>query len=79
MRCRITIVRGTLIIMGQHSLPKRCSTTFAWTAHIDIIRGLGFDLCPLPTIESKKQYEAQAILQNWLTVSRMIPPFRRPM
>jgi hypothetical protein len=30
---------------------------------------LGFDLYPLLlTIENKKQYYAQAILENWLTV-----------
>jgi hypothetical protein len=30
--------------------------------------GMGFDLYPLQTIESKKQYCAQAIPENWLTV-----------
>jgi hypothetical protein len=29
---------------------------------------MGFDLYPLQTIESKKQYYAQALLENWLTV-----------
>ena len=53
---------------GNTPVPKRCSTTFVWTAHIDITWGMGFDLCPLQTIESKKQYYAQAILENWLTV-----------
>lgn len=38
------------------------------TAHIDITWGMGFDLYPLQTIESKKQYYAQAISQRWLTV-----------
>jgi glyoxylase-like metal-dependent hydrolase (beta-lactamase superfamily II) len=38
------------------------------TAHIDITWGMSFDLYPLQTIESKKRYYAQAILQKWLTV-----------
>ena len=38
------------------------------TAHIDITWGMGFDLYPLATIESKKQYYAQSIPEKWLTV-----------
>jgi glyoxylase-like metal-dependent hydrolase (beta-lactamase superfamily II) len=38
------------------------------TAHIDLTWGMGFDLYPLQTIESKKQYYAQSIPENWLTV-----------
>jgi len=37
-------------------------------AHIDITWGLGFDLYPLQTIESRKQYYAKAIPEKWLTV-----------
>jgi glyoxylase-like metal-dependent hydrolase (beta-lactamase superfamily II) len=38
------------------------------TAHIDITWGMAFDLYPLQTIESKKQYCAKAIAEKWLTV-----------
>ena len=38
------------------------------TAHIDITWGMGFDLYPLQTIESKKQYYSRAIPEKWLTV-----------
>jgi glyoxylase-like metal-dependent hydrolase (beta-lactamase superfamily II) len=38
------------------------------TAHIDITWGMGFDLYPLQTIESKKQYYERAIAEKWLTV-----------
>jgi glyoxylase-like metal-dependent hydrolase (beta-lactamase superfamily II) len=38
------------------------------TAHIDLTWGMGFDLYPLQTIESKKQYYAKAIAEKWLTV-----------
>ena len=38
------------------------------TAHIDITWGMGFDLYPLQTIESKKRYYAQSIPEKWLTV-----------
>jgi len=37
-------------------------------AHIDITWGMGFDLYPLQTIESKKEYYARAIPERWLTV-----------
>lgn len=37
-------------------------------AHIDLTWGMGFDLYPLQTIESKKQYYAQALPEKWLTV-----------
>ena len=38
------------------------------TAHIDIAWGMAFDLYPLQTIESKKQYYAKAMAEKWLTV-----------
>ncbi len=38
------------------------------SAHIDITWGMGFDLYPLQTIESKKEYYARAIPERWLTV-----------
>jgi glyoxylase-like metal-dependent hydrolase (beta-lactamase superfamily II) len=38
------------------------------TAHIDITWGMSFDLYPLQTIESKKQYYAKAIPEKWLTI-----------
>jgi glyoxylase-like metal-dependent hydrolase (beta-lactamase superfamily II) len=38
------------------------------TAHIDLTWGMAFDLYPLQTIESKKEYYAQALPQRWLTV-----------
>jgi glyoxylase-like metal-dependent hydrolase (beta-lactamase superfamily II) len=37
-------------------------------AHIDIAWGMGFDLYPLDTIESKKAYYAQSTAEKWLTV-----------
>ena len=37
-------------------------------AHIDITWGMAFDLYPLQTIETKKQYYAQSIPERWLTV-----------
>jgi glyoxylase-like metal-dependent hydrolase (beta-lactamase superfamily II) len=38
------------------------------SAHIDIAWGMAFDLYPLQTIESKKQYYSKAIPEEWLTV-----------
>jgi len=50
--------------------PAACyiSDLIPTTAHIDITWGMGFDLYPLDTIESKKLYYAQAIPEKWLTV-----------
>jgi hypothetical protein len=38
------------------------------TAHIDLTWGMGFDLYPLDTIASKKEYYARALPERWLTV-----------
>ncbi len=38
------------------------------TAHVELTWGMGFDLYPLQTIESKKQYYAKSITEKWLTV-----------
>jgi glyoxylase-like metal-dependent hydrolase (beta-lactamase superfamily II) len=38
------------------------------TAHIDITWGMSFDLYPLLTIESKKEYYSRAVSEGWLTV-----------
>ncbi|MBZ5687583.1 MAG: MBL fold metallo-hydrolase [Acidobacteriia bacterium] len=37
-------------------------------AHIDLTWGMGFDLYPLDTIESKREYYARALPEKWLTV-----------
>jgi glyoxylase-like metal-dependent hydrolase (beta-lactamase superfamily II) len=38
------------------------------SAHIDLTWGMGFDLYPLQTLASKKQYYAEAVPGKWLTV-----------
>lgn len=38
------------------------------SAHIDLAWGMGFDLYPLQTIESKKDYYARSVREKWLTV-----------
>jgi len=38
------------------------------TAHMDLTWGMGFDLYPLGTIASKKEYYARALPERWLTV-----------
>jgi glyoxylase-like metal-dependent hydrolase (beta-lactamase superfamily II) len=50
--------------------PTACyvSDLIPTTAHIDITWGMGFDLYPLQTIESKKEYYARSIAEKWLTV-----------
>jgi glyoxylase-like metal-dependent hydrolase (beta-lactamase superfamily II) len=50
--------------------PTACyiSDLIPTTAHIDLTWGMSFDLYPLQTIESKKEYYARAIPERWLTV-----------
>jgi len=38
------------------------------SAHIDLTWGMGFDLYPLDTIASKREYYARALPERWLTV-----------
>lgn len=38
------------------------------TAHIDLTWGMSFDLYPLDTIASKKEYYSRSIPEKWLTV-----------
>lgn len=38
------------------------------SAHIDLAWGMGFDLYPLQSIESKKRYYARSVPEKWLTV-----------
>jgi glyoxylase-like metal-dependent hydrolase (beta-lactamase superfamily II) len=54
--------------VGHPRIACYISDLMPTTAHIDIAWGMGFDLYPLQTIESKKQYYATAIAEKWLTV-----------
>ena len=54
-----------------HPHPKTAcyiSDLIPTTAHIDLTWGMAFDLYPLQTIESKKEYYARATPEKWLTV-----------
>jgi glyoxylase-like metal-dependent hydrolase (beta-lactamase superfamily II) len=57
-----------VIVRSQGKTACYISDLMPTTAHIDLTWGMGFDLYPLQTIESKKQYYAQAIPEKWLTV-----------
>jgi hypothetical protein len=54
----------------SYQVPTACyiSDLIPTTAHIDLTWGMSFDLYPLQTIESKKQYYARALAEKWLTV-----------
>lgn len=62
--------RGEVGHPPASSVPTACyiSDLIPTAAHIDLTWGMGFDLYPLQTIESKKRYYARAILGKWLTV-----------
>jgi glyoxylase-like metal-dependent hydrolase (beta-lactamase superfamily II) len=51
-------------------VPTACyiSDLMPTSAHIDLTWGMGFDLYPLDTIESKREYYARALPEKWLTV-----------
>jgi glyoxylase-like metal-dependent hydrolase (beta-lactamase superfamily II) len=55
-------------LAGEGSTACYISDLMPTTAHIDLAWGMSFDLYPLQTIESKKQYYAQSIPEKWLTV-----------
>ena len=57
-----------VIVESQGRTACYISDLIPTTAHIDITWGMGFDLYPLQTIESKKQYYAKAIGEKWLTI-----------
>ena len=57
-----------ILVQSQGKTACYISDLIPTTAHIDLTWGMGFDLYPLQTIESKKQYYAQAIPEKWLTV-----------
>jgi glyoxylase-like metal-dependent hydrolase (beta-lactamase superfamily II) len=54
--------------MGHPKTACYISDLIPTTAHADLTWGMGFDLYPLQTIESKRQYYAKAIPEKWLTV-----------
>ncbi len=60
-------MQAAIVESGGHTA---CYTSdlIPTTAHIDITWGMAFDLYPLQTIESKKQYYAKALPEKWLTV-----------
>ena len=57
-----------ILVQSQGKTACYISDLIPTTAHVDLTWGMGFDLYPLQTIESKKQYYAQAIPEKWLTV-----------
>jgi glyoxylase-like metal-dependent hydrolase (beta-lactamase superfamily II) len=75
---RAEIEKGTTSVMPPAATDKSgasapavacyISDLIPTSAHIDIAWGMGFDLYPLQTIESKKQYYAKSIPEKWLTV-----------
>lgn len=65
------IVRGSQNPHPQSpTVPTACyvSDLMPTSAHIDLTWGMGFDLYPLETIESKKRYYERALAEKWLTV-----------
>jgi glyoxylase-like metal-dependent hydrolase (beta-lactamase superfamily II) len=59
---------GNRALAPEGTIACYISDLIPTTAHIDITWGMGFDLYPLQTIESKKQYYAKAMTEKWLTV-----------
>jgi glyoxylase-like metal-dependent hydrolase (beta-lactamase superfamily II) len=57
-----------VLVQSQGQTACYISDLMPTTAHIDLTWGMSFDLYPLQTIESKKQYYARALPEKWLTV-----------
>jgi glyoxylase-like metal-dependent hydrolase (beta-lactamase superfamily II) len=64
------IVPGVSVrVFPGHTQPAcYISDLIPTSAHLDLTWGMAFDLLPLQTIESRKQYYAQAIPGKWLTM-----------
>jgi glyoxylase-like metal-dependent hydrolase (beta-lactamase superfamily II) len=60
-------MQAVIVESGSHTACY-ISDLIPTTAHIDLTWGMSFDLYPLQTIESKKQYYGKAIPEKWLTV-----------
>jgi glyoxylase-like metal-dependent hydrolase (beta-lactamase superfamily II) len=60
-------MQGVIVTSAGHTACY-ISDLIPTTAHIDLTWGMGFDLYPLQTIESKKRYYAKSIAERWLTV-----------
>ncbi len=57
-----------VIVESQGKTACYISDLIPTSAHLDMAWGMGFDLYPLQTIESKKQYYARSVPEKWLTV-----------
>jgi glyoxylase-like metal-dependent hydrolase (beta-lactamase superfamily II) len=57
-----------VMVQSQGRTACYISDLMPTTAHLDTTWGMAFDLYPLQTIDSKKNYYAQAIPEKWLTV-----------
>ncbi len=57
-----------IVVQSQGKSACYISDLIPTTAHTDLTWGMAFDLYPLQTIESKKQYYAQSVPEKWLTV-----------
>ena len=57
-----------VLVRSQGRTACYISDLIPTSAHIDLTWGMGFDLYPLQTIASKKQYYAEAVPGKWLTV-----------
>jgi glyoxylase-like metal-dependent hydrolase (beta-lactamase superfamily II) len=62
------IVQSTSGAKARAATACYISDLIPTTAHIDLTWGMSFDLYPLQTIESKKEYYARAIPEKWITV-----------
>ncbi len=57
-----------VIIESQGQTACYISDLIPTTAHLDLTWGMGYDLFPLDTIESKKRFYAEAVPEQWLVI-----------
>jgi glyoxylase-like metal-dependent hydrolase (beta-lactamase superfamily II) len=57
-----------VLVQSQGQIACYISDLMHTTAHVDLTWGMSFDLYPLQTIESKKEYYSRALPEKWLTV-----------
>jgi glyoxylase-like metal-dependent hydrolase (beta-lactamase superfamily II) len=63
-----TATMQAVIVESRGKTACYISDLIPTTAHLDLTWGMGYDLFPLDTIESKKRFYAEAVPQDWLVV-----------
>ena len=73
--------RDMQAVMIESGGQKACyiSDLIPTRAHMEVIWVMAYDLYPMESIESRRQFYSRALPENWLVSSPMIPTIHGPM